>query len=114
MGRLIGAKIVELVVVLFVVTLVSFLLLSLVPGVGELIGGSQREERYDALLDRIRELDLDEKDYWWYLDTRKYGTVPHAGFGLGFGFSFLFLIFLIPSNIFLILMVFLFGLFSDA
>lgn len=56
----------------------------LVPGVGEIIGGSQREERYDLLLDRIRELGLNEEDYWWYLDLRKYGGVRHAGFGLGF------------------------------
>ncbi len=56
----------------------------LVPGIGELIGGSQREERHDYLLDRIRKLDLDEKDYWWYLDLRKYGGTRHAGFGLGF------------------------------
>jgi len=56
----------------------------LVPRIGELIGGSQREERHDVLLNRIRESGLNEKDYWWYLDLRKYGTVPHAGFGLGF------------------------------
>ena len=56
----------------------------LVPGVGELIGGSQREERYDMLVQRIREMGLDEQDYWWYLDTRRYGTVPHTGYGLGF------------------------------
>lgn len=56
----------------------------LVPAVGEIIGGSQREERYDVLKRRIREMNFDEADYWWYLDTRKYGTVPHAGFGLGF------------------------------
>lgn len=56
----------------------------LVPGIGEIIGGSQREERYDKLLARIQEMKLNEKDYWWYLDLRKYGTVPHAGFGLGF------------------------------
>jgi len=56
----------------------------LVAGVGELIGGSQREERYDALKNRINEVGLDEKNYWWYLELRKYGTVPHAGFGLGF------------------------------
>lgn len=56
----------------------------LVPKVGEIIGGSQREHRYDVLLKRIHELDLIEKDYWWYLDLRRYGTVPHAGFGLGF------------------------------
>ena len=56
----------------------------LVPGIGEIIGGSQREERYDVLLSRISELCLKEEDYWWYLDLRKYGTVPHSGFGLGF------------------------------
>lgn len=56
----------------------------LVPGVGEIIGGSQREERYDFLLKRIQELGLSEEDYWWYLDLRKYGGVKHAGFGLGF------------------------------
>jgi len=56
----------------------------LVPGVGELIGGSQREERYDVLCQRIDELGLHQPDYWWYLDLRRYGTVPHAGFGLGF------------------------------
>ncbi|MCB0258852.1 MAG: asparagine--tRNA ligase, partial [Calditrichaeota bacterium] len=56
----------------------------LVPGVGELIGGSQREERYDMLVQRIREMGLNEQDYWWYLDTRRYGTVPHTGYGLGF------------------------------
>ena len=56
----------------------------LVPGVGEIIGGSQREERYDKLVERIHELGLNEEDYWWYLDLRKYGTSRHAGFGLGF------------------------------
>ena len=56
----------------------------LVPRIGEIIGGSQREERRDVLLDRIRQSGLDEKNYWWYLDLRSYGTVPHAGFGLGF------------------------------
>ena len=56
----------------------------LVPGVGELIGGSQREERAEVLEQRIRELDIDKKDLWWYLDLRKYGGVKHAGFGLGF------------------------------
>jgi len=55
----------------------------LVPKVGEIIGGSQREERYDVLLQRMQEQGLDPKDYWWYLDLRRYGTVPHAGFGLG-------------------------------
>ena len=56
----------------------------LVPAIGEIIGGSQREERYDVLKSRIKQLGFNEADYWWYLDTRKYGTVPHAGFGLGF------------------------------
>lgn len=56
----------------------------LVPGVGEIIGGSQREERYDLLEKRITEMGLNVDDYWWYLDLRKYGTVPHAGYGLGF------------------------------
>ncbi len=55
----------------------------LVPKVGEIIGGSQREERLDVLEQRMAEQDLDPADYWWYLDLRKYGTVPHAGFGLG-------------------------------
>ncbi|MDB4462948.1 asparagine--tRNA ligase [Akkermansiaceae bacterium] len=56
----------------------------LVPGVGEIIGGSQREERYDLLKARMEADGLDLKDYGWYLDLRKYGTVPHAGFGAGF------------------------------
>ena len=56
----------------------------LVPSIGEIIGGSQREERYDTLKDRINERGIKEEDYWWYLDTRRYGTAPHAGFGLGF------------------------------
>ena len=56
----------------------------LVPGVGEIIGGSQREERYDVLTNRMKELGLKEEDYWWYLDLRKYGGVKHAGYGLGF------------------------------
>lgn len=56
----------------------------LVPGVGEIIGGSQREERYEMLKNRIVEMGLNLQDYWWYLDLRRYGTVPHAGFGLGF------------------------------
>jgi asparaginyl-tRNA synthetase len=55
----------------------------LVPRVGEIIGGSQREERYDILLRRLRETGLDEKSYWWYLDLRRYGSAPHSGFGLG-------------------------------
>ncbi len=56
----------------------------LVPGVGELIGGSQREERYERLEKRIEELGMHPSDYWWYLELRKYGGTPHAGFGLGF------------------------------
>lgn len=56
----------------------------LVPGIGELIGGSQREERLDMLKMKMAEVGLSEEDYWWYLDLRKYGTVPHAGYGLGF------------------------------
>ena len=56
----------------------------LVPGVGELIGGSQREERMDYLMAALEKFGLDEKDYWWYLDLRKYGGTKHAGFGLGF------------------------------
>ncbi len=56
----------------------------LVPGVGELIGGSQREERLDLLLKRMEELGLDAKDYWWYLDLRRYGGTKHAGYGMGF------------------------------
>ncbi|MCR4411508.1 MAG: asparagine--tRNA ligase [Thermoguttaceae bacterium] len=55
----------------------------LVPKVGEIIGGSQREERLDVLCQRMEELGLDPNTYWWYLDLRRYGTVPHAGFGLG-------------------------------
>ncbi|OJT73551.1 asparagine--tRNA ligase, partial [Clostridioides difficile] len=56
----------------------------LVPGVGEIVGGSQREEREDVLLDRINEMGLREEDYWWYLELRKFGTATHSGFGLGF------------------------------
>jgi asparaginyl-tRNA synthetase len=56
----------------------------LAPGIGEIIGGSQREERLDVLDARIDEVGLDRKSYWWYRDLRRYGTVPHAGFGLGF------------------------------
>jgi asparaginyl-tRNA synthetase len=55
----------------------------LVPGVGEIIGGSQREERLDVLESRMAEQHLNKDDYWWYLDLRRYGTVPHSGFGLG-------------------------------
>ena len=56
----------------------------LFPGIGEIIGGSQREEDYDKLISRIREMKMPEKDLWWYLDTRRYGSAPHSGFGLGF------------------------------
>jgi asparaginyl-tRNA synthetase len=56
----------------------------LAPGIGEIIGGSQREERLDVLDARLDEMGLSKDDYWWYRDLRKYGTVPHAGFGLGF------------------------------
>ena len=56
----------------------------LFPGIGEVIGGSQREERMDQLLARIDELNIPEKDLWWYLDLRRFGSVPHSGFGLGF------------------------------
>lgn len=55
----------------------------LVPGVGEIIGGSQREERLDVLQKRMDEAELDQSEYWWYIDLRRFGTVPHAGFGLG-------------------------------
>jgi len=56
----------------------------LVPGIGEIIGGSQREENYDKLLAACKRFNIPEKDIWWYLDTRRFGTAPHAGFGLGF------------------------------
>lgn len=56
----------------------------LVPGIGELCGASEREERYDVLLNRIKELNLDEENYWWYLNLRKFGSVKHSGFGMGF------------------------------
>ncbi|MDD7795078.1 asparagine--tRNA ligase [Clostridium sp. 'White wine YQ'] len=56
----------------------------LVPGIGEIIGGSQREERLDVLKKKMAELNLNEEDYWWYLELRKYGETPHSGFGLGF------------------------------
>ena len=56
----------------------------LVPRLGEIIGGSQREERKDVLEQRIKDSNLPLEHYWWYLDLRKYGTVKHAGFGLGF------------------------------
>jgi len=57
----------------------------LLPGVGEIVGGSQREERHDVLLESIEEKGLPLEEYWWYLDLRRFGSVPHAGFGLGFG-----------------------------
>ncbi len=56
----------------------------LFPKIGEIIGGSQREENYDKLIGRIKEMGIPEKDIWWYLETRKFGTAPHSGFGLGF------------------------------
>ncbi|MFM1872836.1 MAG: hypothetical protein RL398_2258, partial [Planctomycetota bacterium] len=56
----------------------------LAPGIGEIIGGSQREERLDVLDARMRKMGLEPDHYWWYRDLRRYGTVPHAGFGLGF------------------------------
>ncbi|GAA4307112.1 asparagine--tRNA ligase [Nibribacter koreensis] len=56
----------------------------LFPGIGEIIGGSQREENYDKLVARMQELNIPEKEMWWYLDTRRFGSVPHSGFGLGF------------------------------
>ncbi|MHC4245329.1 MAG: amino acid--tRNA ligase-related protein, partial [Planctomycetota bacterium] len=55
----------------------------LAPGIGEIIGGSQREERLDVLDARLDEMDLPKEEYWWYRDLRRYGSVPHAGFGLG-------------------------------
>lgn len=56
----------------------------LAPGIGEIIGGSQREERLDVFDTRLEEMGLNKEDYWWYRDLRRYGTVPHSGFGLGF------------------------------
>ena len=56
----------------------------LAPGIGEIVGGSQREDNYEILLEKIRNMGLKEEDYWWYLDLRRYGSVPHSGFGLGF------------------------------
>ena len=55
----------------------------LMPGIGEVIGGSQREERLNILNDRMSEMNISKKELWWYLETRKFGTVPHGGFGLG-------------------------------
>ena len=56
----------------------------LVPGIGEIIGGSQREDDYDKLVKRMDELGMNKDSYWWYRDLRRYGSVPHSGFGLGF------------------------------
>ena len=56
----------------------------LAPGIGEIVGGSQREERFELLTQRMRDMHISEEELWWYLDTRRFGTVPHAGFGLGF------------------------------
>ena len=56
----------------------------LFPGIGEIIGGSQREERLDVLKERMKEMDIPEQELWWYIDSRKFGTVPHSGYGLGF------------------------------
>jgi asparaginyl-tRNA synthetase len=56
----------------------------LFPGIGEIIGGSQREERYDHLVKRMQEMNVPEKELWWYLELRKFGSAPHSGFGLGF------------------------------
>lgn len=56
----------------------------LFPQIGEIVGGSQREENYDVLLSRMKELDIPEEELWWFLETRKFGTVPHSGYGLGF------------------------------
>jgi asparaginyl-tRNA synthetase len=56
----------------------------LFPGIGEIIGGSQREERLDVLKSRMEDMQIPEHELWWYLDSRKFGTVPHSGFGLGF------------------------------
>lgn len=56
----------------------------LFPGIGEIVGGSQREERLDVLEKRIEALNIDTEELWWYLDLRRFGSVPHSGFGLGF------------------------------
>ena len=56
----------------------------LFPGIGEIVGGSQREERYDVLVEKMQKLGIDEEELWWYLDTRRFGTAVHSGFGLGF------------------------------
>ena len=56
----------------------------LFPGIGEIVGGSQREEDYEKLKTRMEEMNIPQEEMWWYLETRKFGTVPHSGFGLGF------------------------------
>jgi asparaginyl-tRNA synthetase len=56
----------------------------LFPGIGEIVGGSQREERMDVLKSRMKEMDVDQEELWWYLETRQFGSCPHSGFGLGF------------------------------
>ena len=56
----------------------------LFPGIGEIVGGSQREERYDVLVEKMKQLGIEEDELWWYLDLRKFGTAVHSGFGLGF------------------------------
>ena len=56
----------------------------LFPSIGEIIGGSQREERLDILISRMKKLKIDQNELWWYLELRKFGTAPHSGFGLGF------------------------------
>ena len=55
-----------------------------IPGIGEIVGGSQREERLEVLEERIKEMNIDAEELWWYLDLRRFGSVPHSGFGLGF------------------------------
>ena len=56
----------------------------LFPGIGEIVGGAQREERLNILKNRMTEMKVNEKELWWYIDSRRFGTVPHGGFGLGF------------------------------
>jgi asparaginyl-tRNA synthetase len=56
----------------------------LFPGIGEIIGGSQREDNYEKLMARVKEVGIDPENIWWYLETRKFGSAPHSGFGLGF------------------------------
>ena len=63
----------------------------LFPGIGEIVGGSQREERYDYLVKRMEEMDIPKDEMWWYLETRKFGTVVHSGYGLGFERMMLFI-----------------------